>query len=71
MSTPAPETTPTLRVCPGGPLLVQGADTVTTADGRVHEVHRPVVALCRCGATGRRPYCDGTHKLLGRERRQR
>jgi CDGSH-type Zn-finger protein len=71
MTADLPESTPRLRICPGGPLLVQGATSVTTGDGRVHEVHRAVVALCRCGSSARRPYCDGTHKLLGREGRRR
>jgi CDGSH-type Zn-finger protein len=55
---------PEVRVCPGGPLLVRGATTITTDDGHEHEVRRPVIALCRCGRSRRTPYCDGTHKLL-------
>jgi CDGSH-type Zn-finger protein len=55
---------PRIRVCPAGPLLVEGATSVTTDDGRVHAARRPVVALCRCGLSGRAPYCDGTHKTL-------
>jgi CDGSH-type Zn-finger protein len=56
------EPIPSIRVCPGGPLLVEGATSVTTDGGREHRVRRPVVALCRCGLTGLAPYCDGTHK---------
>ncbi|MDT9591437.1 CDGSH iron-sulfur domain-containing protein [Nocardioides zeae] len=52
------------RVCPGGPLLLRGADEVVDADGRAHEVTRPVVAVCLCGATGRAPWCDGTHARI-------
>jgi CDGSH-type Zn-finger protein len=48
-------------------MLVRGASSVTTEDGRVHPVGRPVVALCRCGLSALEPYCDGTHKTL-RER---
>jgi CDGSH-type Zn-finger protein len=54
---------PRIRVCPGGPLLVEGASSVTTEGGRAYVVRRPVVALCRCGLSGLTPYCDGTHKL--------
>lgn len=53
----------TVERCPDGPLLVRGADRVRDADGHMHEVTRPVVALCVCGRSGRRPWCDGTHKL--------
>lgn len=45
-------------------MLVRGASSVTTDDEQVHEVTRHVIALCRCGLTGRGPYCDGTHKAL-------
>lgn len=64
MSAPDDDLRPELRICPGGPMLVRGAATITTEDGRTHEVRRPVVALCRCGLSGRGPYCDGTHKTL-------
>lgn len=50
--------------CPGGPILVRGADVVRGVDGREHQVTRPVVAVCACGMSGRAPWCDGTHKVL-------
>jgi CDGSH-type Zn-finger protein len=56
----------TVRLCPGGPLLVRGAATVTDEDGTEHEVARPVVALCACGKSARKPWCDSTHKSIPR-----
>ncbi|HZK37180.1 MAG TPA: CDGSH iron-sulfur domain-containing protein [Aeromicrobium sp.] len=53
-----------VTVCPDGPLLVRGADRFVDAGGVAHSITRPVVAVCRCGKTGRPPWCDGTHKLL-------
>ncbi len=53
-----------VQVCPGGPLLVRGADTVRDADGVDHAVTRPVVAVCACEKSARMPWCDGTHKAL-------
>ena len=50
--------------CPDGPFLVRGADRFIDAEGVVHSTTRPVVAVCRCGKTGRAPWCDATHKLL-------
>ena len=55
--------------CPHGPLLVRGADRVRDADGVVHDVTRPVVALCVCDKSQRLPWCDGTHKVIPRDRR--
>ena len=53
-----------LRPCDGGPLLVRGASAWTDDAGTRHPVLRPVVAVCRCGKSSLRPWCDGTHKLL-------
>ncbi|NLT56782.1 MAG: CDGSH iron-sulfur domain-containing protein [Actinomycetales bacterium] len=60
----------TVTVCPDGPLLVRGDVEIRTADGDVVPRGRSTVALCRCGRTGRAPWCDGTHKL-GRRREGR
>ena len=56
--------------CPGGPLLLRGVEEVETADGTVHSVDRPVVALCRCERSQRLPWCDGTHRALARGARR-
>ena len=53
-------------VCADGPLLLRGAVDVVGENGERIPVHRPVVALCRCGRSGRAPWCDGTHKMLRR-----
>ena len=52
-----------VMTCPGGPALLRGATHVVDQAGATHPVSRPVVAVCRCGASGRLPWCDGTHKL--------
>ena len=53
-----------VQVCPHGPVLVRGAETVVDDQGLPHQVTRPVVALCVCGKSSRTPWCDGTHKSL-------
>ncbi|MBC7596397.1 MAG: CDGSH iron-sulfur domain-containing protein [Kineosporiaceae bacterium] len=53
-----------ITLCPDGPILIRGADHIIDFDGVAHSTIRPVVAVCRCGKTGRTPWCDGTHKLL-------
>ena len=51
-------------MCPRGPMLVRGADTIVDDEGQTHPVERPVVAVCVCGKSQRRPWCDGTHKVV-------
>ena len=58
-----------LRPCPQGPVLVRGADVVVDEDGTEHPVTRPVVALCVCERSARKPWCDGTHKAIPGDRR--
>jgi CDGSH-type Zn-finger protein len=48
-----------------GPYLVRGPFSIVNQDGEEIEVRRRVVALCRCGRSQMRPFCDGTHKAIG------
>jgi len=50
---------------PNGPLLVRGAFEITTPEGEPLPQRRRTVALCRCGKSTIKPYCDGTHKIIG------
>ncbi len=52
-----------IQVLKSGPLLVKGAVSLTGVDGNVipTQAGQPV-ALCRCGHTANRPFCDGAHK---------
>ncbi|MEO1059153.1 MAG: CDGSH iron-sulfur domain-containing protein, partial [Actinomycetota bacterium] len=52
-----------VNVVPGGPLWVTGGITVTRADGTEMQT-RNRVTLCRCGASDRKPLCDGSHKKI-------
>jgi CDGSH-type Zn-finger protein len=55
------------RITPyrNGPYLVRGPFVIVDQDGNEIEVSRPIVALCRCGRSQVRPFCDGTHKATG------
>ena len=53
-----------VTLCPDGPILLRGADHVIDDQGADHAVTRPVVALCACGRSSLKPWCDGTHQLL-------
>ncbi|HZB77908.1 MAG TPA: CDGSH iron-sulfur domain-containing protein [Solirubrobacteraceae bacterium] len=47
-----------------GPLLVRGDFQLLDQDGKPIDSGRRTVALCRCGKSRLRPFCDGTHKLV-------
>ena len=47
-----------------GPLLVRGPFKLTDQEGNEVELHRRTIALCRCGRSRIKPFCDGTHKAI-------
>ena len=55
----------TIVACPDGPILVRGDAQIVDEAGHPVERRRATVALCRCGASAIKPYCDGTHKAIG------
>ena len=53
-----------IALAPDGPLLVSGNLEVVTGTG--HTINRVAkTALCRCGHSANKPYCDGSHKAAG------
>ena len=56
---------PEIELCPNGPLLVRGDIGLVDSHGNPVARHRRTLALCRCGASAVKPFCDGTHKLNG------
>ncbi|WP_315638372.1 MULTISPECIES: CDGSH iron-sulfur domain-containing protein [Microbacterium] len=55
----------TVTTYPDGPLLVRGEIELHASDGTVIDPRRRTVALCRCGLSALKPFCDGTHKAAG------
>jgi CDGSH-type Zn-finger protein len=47
-----------------GPLLVRGPFRLEDQDGNEIGTERTTIALCRCGKSRQRPFCDGSHKLV-------
>src|SRR5438105_7374626 len=55
---------PEFRASANGPLLVSGGVRIVDAEGNVlYEGEK--AALCRCGGSGNKPFCDGTHEKIG------
>lgn len=56
--------TPTVQLRPNGPMFVRGRVRIEDPSGHlVREDTR--VALCRCGGSKNKPFCDGTHRAIG------
>ena len=53
----------TIRVMMGGPLRIEGPVEITA--GGETRVQKNRVALCRCGGSSRKPFCDGSHGRMG------
>jgi CDGSH-type Zn-finger protein len=57
---------PTISCKPNGPYLVNGLSTFTNSRGEAIAT-KETIALCRCGASNNKPFCDGTHAKIGFE----
>lgn len=52
-----------VKVMPNGPLKVEGTFEVELADG-TKAVREKSTFLCRCGHSGKKPFCDGMHRKV-------
>jgi len=56
----------TVRVRRNGPCVIEGDDVrVVDSDGRDVRPTKLPVALCRCGASQAKPFCDRSHARIG------
>jgi 3-phenylpropionate/trans-cinnamate dioxygenase ferredoxin subunit len=53
-----------IEIIKNGPYIVKGEVELIDADGNKFPVE-PRMALCRCGASTEKPFCDGTHSKVG------
>ena len=62
-----------IKVRENGPYKVTGPVTLIDVDGNEYEVGEPgeAIALCRCGGSTTKPFCDGTHSRVGFEAAER
>jgi len=52
-----------IQIKPNGPILVTTDCLITHSNGE-QEIKKGSTTLCRCGASGNKPYCDGTHRKI-------
>jgi uncharacterized Fe-S cluster protein YjdI len=53
-----------IEVTPNGPYLIKTECLIVHADGK-SETKTGTTALCRCGSSSNKPYCDGSHRKVG------
>ena len=53
-----------VTVYENGPLILRGRFVLTAQDGHLIPAGRRTVALCRCGASTLKPFCDGSHARI-------
>ena len=53
----------TIKIRDNGPYVVEGEFRLTDANGQ--EIPVKKAALCRCGGSTTKPFCDGTHSKIG------
>jgi uncharacterized Fe-S cluster protein YjdI len=53
-----------VEIMKDGPIIVKGNIQLKNSDGTT-ENKENITALCRCGASDKKPYCDGHHKKIG------
>lgn len=55
-----------IKIRENGSILVTGPVTLTDHLGNQYDLTgKPNIALCRCGQSQKKPFCDGTHKTCG------
>ena len=56
-----------IRIRPNGPFVVEGPFELVDSRGQSFQIpaDKPAIALCRCGHSAKRPFCDGSHKTCG------
>jgi CDGSH-type Zn-finger protein len=52
-------------VRPNGPYFIEGPAVIVDREGREFVSAKPRIALCRCGGSETKPFCDGTHARAG------
>jgi CDGSH-type Zn-finger protein len=54
-----------IKVRESGPYLITGTVTLTDCEGQPYTIAGANIALCRCGGSQTKPFCDGSHRNNG------
>jgi 3-phenylpropionate/trans-cinnamate dioxygenase ferredoxin subunit len=55
-----------IKIRTNGPYLVRGPITLHDTNGNEFDLSgKDTIALCRCGGSTTKPFCDGTHSTIG------
>jgi len=60
-------TTLNIRGRENGPLLIVGSANYVDSEGNEQTTAGPTIALCRCGDSANKPFCDGSHRKINFE----
>lgn len=54
-----------IKIAENGPILIEVNKAVLHKGALVEELPKKMIALCRCGQSSNKPFCDGAHKTCG------
>jgi CDGSH-type Zn-finger protein len=54
-----------IRATLNGPFIVKGATELLDTVEDKYPINKETIALCRCGQSSNKPFCDGTHSKIG------
>ncbi len=55
---------PTITCSENGPYIIEGLECLRNSKGETLST-KATIALCRCGGSSKKPFCDGTHGKIG------
>ncbi len=56
-----------ITVSENGPYLIEVTEAIVKKGDKEEKLDSKIIALCRCGLSGNKPFCDGAHKKAGFE----
>lgn len=54
-----------IQIQKNGPALISGDFVIVDENKKPIQVTTKIISLCRCGASKKKPFCDGTHRVIG------